>query len=292
MKKRVAIQGYQGAFHQEAVESYWPQGAELVECATFEQLVQSVVKGKAHYGVMAVENSLVGCILPNFLLIRESGLSVIGEVYLRITQNLMALPGETLSSLRRVESHYMAVAQCKDFLGSNQHLSVVESIDTALSARNIAQHSLRGVGAIGSMAAANLYGLDVIAPSIETNKENFTRFLVLNPINQPSASDVAVKTTIAFALKHQPGSLAGVLNHIADSGANLTMLQSLPMVGHAWEYIFHADICFGTMEQAKRMLSRLSLSLPSLWVMGVYPQAEMAMQGSSVESSKTQNHEC
>lgn len=269
--KRIAIQGYQGAFHQEAAENYFGKGISLAECETFELLVESVKNGKANYGVMAVENSLVGCILPNFVLLRESGLNVIGEVYLRISQNLMALPNQSIFDLHRVESHNMAIAQCKPFFQSFPNIELVESVDTALSARVIAQNNLVGVGTIGSSLAASLYGLEVLAPSIETNKVNFTRFLVISPVDSPFAKNSAIKATIAFTAKNTPGGLAALLSPLANEGVNLTMLHSLPMVGSAWEYIFHADLCYRSMEHARRSMIWLSKQVSQLWVMGVYP---------------------
>lgn len=268
--KRIAIQGYRGAFHQEAAENYFGKDISLVECETFDSLVESIRNGQANYGVMAVENSLVGCILPNFVLLRESRLNVIGEVYLRISQNLMALPNQSINDLHQVQSHGMAIAQCKPFFQSYPHIQLVESVDTALSAKVIAQKNLVGVGTIGSNLAASLYGLEVLAPSIETNKVNFTRFLVISQVDNPSAKNGAIKATIAFTAKHTPGGLAALLSPLANEGVNLTMLHSLPMVGSAWEYIFHADLCYQSIEHARRSMIWLSKQVSQLWVMGVY----------------------
>ncbi len=269
--KTIAIQGYKGAFHQEAAEQHFGKEICLEECETFEQLVGSIKNGQANYGVMAVENSLVGCILPNFVLLRESGLNVIGEVYLRISQNLMALPNQSIFDLHKVESHAMAIAQCKPFFLSYPNIQLVESVDTALSAKLIAQKNLVGIGTIGSTLAASLYGLEVLAPSIETNKVNFTRFLVISPVDNPVANNSPIKATIAFTAKHTPGGLAALLSPLANEGVNLTMLHSLPMVGSAWEYIFHADLCYQSMEHARRSMVWLSKKVSQLWVMGVYP---------------------
>jgi prephenate dehydratase len=269
--KRIAIQGYQGAFHQEAAENYFGKDISLVECETFDLLVESIKNGQANYGVMAVENSLVGCILPNFVLLRESGLNLIGEVYLRISQNLMALPNQSIFDLHKVESHAMAIAQCKPFFLSYPNIQLVESVDTALSAKLIAQNNIIGIGAIGSTLAASLYGLEVLAPSIETNKVNFTRFLIISPVDNPVANTSPIKATIAFTAKHTPGGLSAILSPLANEGVNLTMLHSLPMVGSAWEYIFHADLCYQSMEHARRSMVWLSKQVSQLWVMGVYP---------------------
>jgi len=269
--KRIAIQGYRGAFHHEAAEYYFGSNIELEECLSFEMVIKSVTSKVADYGIMAVENSLIGCILPNFFLLRESGLNIIGEVYLRIKQNLMALPNQTINDLSLVKSQSMAIEQCVSFLSSHPHLQVIESPDTAYSAKMIADEKLRGVGAIGSHYAASAYGLEIIVPSIETNKENFTRFMILSRQTLSIPDDEPVKATIAFTANHVPGSLAKILTSLADEGVNLSMLQSLPMKESAWEYIFHADLCYPAMKQAKKSLRRLSEELTGLWIMGIYP---------------------
>lgn len=269
--KKIAIQGYRGAFHQEAAGLYFGSNINLIQCLDFERLVNSVKNRQADYGIMAVENSLVGCILPNFVLLRNSGLNIIGEVYLRIRQNLMALANQTVSDLFQVQSQSMAIEQCRAFFRLHNHIQLIESPDTAFSAKMIAKENLLGVGAIGCHLAASEYGLEIISPSIETNKENFTRFAVLS--RKPTSIDEKepVKATIAFIAKHEPGSLAKILTSLADEGVNLTMLQSLPMIGSAWEYIFHADLCYPTMKLAKVSLKRLSEELSGFWIMGVYP---------------------
>jgi prephenate dehydratase len=268
---KVAIQGYRGAFHQEAAESYFAMEIGIVECLTFDQLIDAMQLGKANYGVMAVENSLVGCILPNFVLLRESGLNIIGEVYLQISQNLMALPSQRIEELHEVQSHPMAILQCKPYLSKFPNINLIDSHDTALSAKHIAENNLVGVGAIGSRAAASIYGLEVIAPSIETHKENFTRFMVISPTGQSVKDNTPVKATIAFTANHEPGSLAKVLTSLAQEGVNLTMLQSLPVVGTAWEYIFHADLFYSSMSKARASISNLNKKVNQLWVLGVYP---------------------
>lgn len=269
--ERIAIQGYRGAFHHEATEIHFGKTVELVECDTFEQLVDSVISGRANHGVMAIENSVVGCIIPNFTLLRESGLVVNGEIYLRISQNLMALANQSIFDLQQVQSHSMAIAQCKPFFKQYPHIQLIDSIDTALSAKLISQNHWVGTGTIGSELAASLYGLEIIANSIETNKENFTRFLVISRQANSIPLDVPVKATLAFTARHSPGGLSEILAPLAAEGVNLTMLHSLPMVGSAWEYIFHADLCYCSMQHARSSLVWLSKMVSHLWVMGVYP---------------------
>ncbi len=270
MRKRVAIQGVRGAFHQEAARVYFKQDIDIVECLTFNQLVDCVENGMADYGVMAVENSLVGGILPNYALIRESTLTVIGEVYLRIVQNLMALPNQTINSITEVHSHPMALAQCDDFLLGRKGLRVVSSDDTALSARFIAENNLNGVAAIASTEAAKEYGLEVIAPSIESNKANYTRFMVLSPKKNNESQANANKASIAFALPHKSGSLQSPLQSFSRYGINLTMLHSLPQVGQCWEYYFHADLVFRHIDDFKLAQTSLAKHTSYLKVIGVY----------------------
>ncbi len=244
MRKKVAIQGVRGAFHQEAARDFFGTDIEIVECITFTELIESIECGNASFGIMVVENSLVGGILPNYALIRESTLTVIGEVYLRIVQNLMALPNQTIDSIVEVQSHPMALAQCDDFLLQRRNLRVVASDDTALSAKLISENNLAGVAAIASVEAAKEYGLEIISPSIESNKANYTRFMVLSPTQNNETQIKSNKSSIAFALPHKSGSLQNALQSFSRYGINLTMLHSLPQVGQCWEYYFHADVVF------------------------------------------------
>ncbi|MGE0079395.1 MAG: prephenate dehydratase [Bacteroidales bacterium] len=270
MRKKVAIQGVRGAFHQEAARVYFNEDVDIVECITFNQLVDSVENGMADYGIMAVENSLVGGILPNYALIRESTLTVIGEVYLRIVQNLMALPNQTINSITEVHSHPMALAQCDGFLLGRKGLRVVSSDDTALSAKFIAENNLKGVAAIASAEAAKEYGLEVIAPSIESNKANYTRFMVLSPRENNQGEEKVNKASIAFALPHKSGSLQDALQSFSRYGINLTMLHSLPQVGQCWEYYFHADLVFRHIDDFKLAQASLARHTSYLKVIGVY----------------------
>lgn len=270
MSKKVAIQGVRGAFHQEAARTYFKEDIDVVECLTFNGLVDSVESGMADFGVMAIENSLVGGILPNYALIRESSLSVIGEVYLRIVQNLLALPNQTVDSISEVQSHPMALAQCDDFLLQRKGLRIVSSDDTALSAKLISENKLVGIAAIASIEAAKEYGLEVIAPSIESNKANYTRFMVLSSKGNSENQGKANKASIAFALPHKSGSLQNALQSFSRYGINLTMLHSLPQVGLCWEYYFHADVVFRHIDDFNLALTSLKNHTSYLRVIGVY----------------------
>ncbi|NOU19704.1 MAG: hypothetical protein HOO91_19270 [Bacteroidales bacterium] len=275
MKKIVAIQGVKGAFHQEAAIEYFGSGIEILECMTFRGLVDSVETRKANFGIMAIENSLVGSILPNYALIRDSSLRITGEIYLRIVQNLIASFGETIDSINEVRSHPMALAQCTIFFKNYPSIKLVEGVDTALSAKQIAEFNLKGVATVASKNAALEYGLEIIEPSIESNKENYTRFLILEKKSSTQASDTSNKASITFTAKHQPGSLLNILQPFADYGINLTMLQSLPIVGKRWEYIFHADLVFTALPQFYQAFKIARKHTSTLDILGIYRSQDL-----------------
>jgi prephenate dehydratase len=275
MKRIISIQGVRGAFHQEAAVDYFGSNIDIHECITFQQLIDSVENGNSHFGVMAVENSLVGSILPNYALIRESNLQVIGEVYLRIVQNLIALNGELVDSIVEVRSHPMALAQCSSFFKSRPEIRLIESEDTALSAKEIAEYKLKGVATVASQKAAQEYNLNIIASSIESNKENYTRFLILEKKSTAKILDGSNKASITFTTNHQPGSLLHVLQPLAGYGINLTMLQSLPIVGVKWEYIFHADLVFESLTEFHAALELVKKYTSTLDILGIYRGGEL-----------------
>jgi len=278
MKKIISIQGVRGAFHQEAAVGYFGGNIDIHECITFQQLIDSVENGDSHFGVMAVENSLVGCILPNYTLIRESKLQVVGEIYLRIVQNLIASIGESVDTIVEVRSHPMALAQCDLFFKNHPEIRLIESEDTALSAKQIAELKLKGVATVASQKAAHEYGLDVIASSIESNKENYTRFLILEKKSIAKIPSGSNKASITFTAKHQPGSLLQILKPFAENGINMTMLQSLPIVGKKWEYIFHADLAFMSAIDFYQALEYARQYTSTLKILGVYRSHEMVEQ--------------
>jgi len=267
---RVAIQGVRGAFHEIAARETLGSDIIPVECLTFRELVEATESGKADAALMAIENSVAGGILPNYALLRNSELQIVGEVYLRIVQNLIALPGETLESIKEVESHPMAIQQCTDFLGEHPSWKVIESEDTALSARKISEGEIRGKAAIGSSLAAELFGLNILAPEIESNKENYTRFLILTRKDGKIRNTTSNKASICFSAKHEPGALAIILKDIAECGVNLTMLHSLPKVGAKWEYVFHADLVYDSYMQYLEAVKTLNETATYFKVLGEY----------------------
>jgi len=234
--KRIAIQGGYGAFHELAAQKYF--GGEEIEILprdTFRDLLKSIKEEKADYGIMAIENSLAGSILPNYNLLKETPMRVIGEVYLRIKQNLVALPGVNIEDIKEVYSHPMAILQCKNFFEDYPYIKLIESVDTALSARDIRKGELTNVGAIASKAAAEKYNLNILADGIETNKMNYTRFLILTMNGTEINKKVVNKSSIHFALDHKIGSLSKILSILSYYEINLAKIQSMPIIGKDWE---------------------------------------------------------
>jgi len=270
LHKGVAIQGYAGSFHQEAAQVFLGQNVTVIPCATFREVVRVAGERSLSAGaVMAMENSIVGSILPNYNLLQKSNLRIVGEIYLQIRQQLIVNVGVKLEDIREVHSHHMALLQCTDFLDKH-NWKLVETEDTALSAKHIHQHRSKHAAAIASRSAAELYGLDIIAPDIHTLKNNYTRFLVLRRTDEADVVPGADKSSLYFETDHSKGSLARVLTSIADQGINLSKLQSFPIPGSEWKYFFHADVEFDSLEQFDRMLSDLKGITEELKVYGIY----------------------
>ena len=272
-KLRVAIQGVPGAFHDIAARHFFgADRVELMPAHTFRQLVEEVESGVADTGLMAIENTIAGSIIGNYRLLTASKLRAVGEVYLRIRQNLMALPGQRVEDLLEVHSHPMAIAQCDEFFAQHPNIRLVEMEDTALSAQRIAQQQLQGVGAIASHLAASMYGLEILGDSIETNKQNFTRFLVLGRMEEVKPITSSDKVSLFFSLSHEVGSLHKVLAALAAHGANLTKIQSAPIEGKPWEYFFFVDFVTEEGVNWQTAVEAIRPFTHSLEVLGAYRQ--------------------
>lgn len=274
--KKVAIQGYSGCFHEEAARRFYSSIGEeslsIVECDTFGGLYEAIGRGEADAAVMAIENTVSGGLIPNFDLLRGNPQKIKGEVFLRIEQNLMALPGQSLADLKEVRTHYMAINQTREFFKAWPQIRLVESEDTAKSAAQVAREGLKGVGAVASRLAAELYGLDILAPGIETYKQNFTRFLIMDDsLSVPE--DKIDKASLCFTLPHTPGSLAHILTILSFYEMNLTRIQSLPIPGKEWQYFFYADIKFGTYERYQQAIAAVRPLIEKFQVLGEYKSA-------------------
>ncbi len=266
----IAIQGYEGSFHQVAAQVFFGKKAEVVCCDTFRDVMKAAANKKQSSGaVMAIENSIAGSILANYNLLQQSNLKIVGEVYLQIKQNLLVNHGVELEDIREVHSHTMALQQCYDFLDKHKW-KLVETDDTALSAKHIHQHRSKHIAAIASKLAAELYDLDMIAPNIHTLKNNYTRFLVLKREEEAEVVTDANKASVNFHTDHSKGSLAKVLTKIAEGGINLSKLQSFPIPGSDFRYSFHADMEFDSAVQFEEVISEIRPLTEAIKIYGVY----------------------
>jgi prephenate dehydratase len=267
---RVSIQGFEGSFHQVAARQYFGKDVEVITCATFKEVVKiASAKKESDGGLMAIENSIAGSILPNYNLLQRSSLKITGEIYLQIKQHLMVNPGVQIEDIREVHSHPMAIQQCLEYLDQH-HWKMVETEDTALSAKMVHQKKAKHVAAIASKLAAEMFGLHIIAPNIHTMKNNYTRFLVLQREEQVRADDAANKASVNFHTDHSRGSLARVLGKIADWGINLSKLQSFPIPGSDFKYSFHADMEFDDLKQFHKVVEVIRPLTASLKIYGIY----------------------
>ena len=276
MDRKVAIQGVKGCFHEQAARLFYEEHGhvvpEIVECLTFDGLYSSMNEGKAEAAVMAIENTVSGGLLPNFELLRKYDHKIKGEVFLRIQQNLMALPGQKIEDIKEVRTHYMAINQPREFFKDYPWIRLVESEDTAKSAAELAAEGLKGVGAVASTLAADLYGLEILAESIETYKQNFTRFLILDDSLEVDRQKID-KSSMCFTLSHTPGSLAHVLTILSFYGMNLTRIQSLPIPGQEWQYFFYVDIKFDDYVRYEQALAAVRPLMEDLRILGEYTSA-------------------
>ena len=270
MTTKIAIQGIKGSFHHQVVKEYFSENVEIDECLSFEELIDSLLSGKSDQAVMAIENSIAGPIIPNYALIDKNNLHIIGEHYLNISQNLMALKGQKIEDIKEVHSHPMAILQCMDFLKQYPNIKLVEDKDTAETARRIQEKQLTGIGAIASKTASEMYDLDIIAPAIQTIKNNMTRFVIIKKQNSFLSENEINRASIKFELDHKRGSLAAVLNVMSDCKLNLTKIQSLPKIETPWKYSFFVDVTFEKYEDFAKAKSLLNIMAEYLKVLGEY----------------------
>ena len=270
MAVSVSIQGYEGSFHQVAAQQYFGKDVTVIPCATFREVIKIAANKKLSNGaVMAIENSIAGSILPNYTLLQNSKLKIVGEVYLPIKQHLLVNPGVKLEDIHEVHSHHMAIQQCMEYL-DKFNWKLVETDDTALSAKHVHQHKCKHIAAVASKLAADMFQLEVVAPNIHTQKSNYTRFLVLERAEEVSVIANANKASINFQTNHTRGSLAKVLGIIADEDINLSKLQSMPIAGTNFKYSFHADLEFTAINQFNKAIEKIQSLTEKVSVFGVY----------------------
>lgn len=275
MAKKVTIQGFEGSFHQVAARQFFGKEVEVVCCSNFREVIRGGQDASIADGaVMAIENSIAGSILPNYNLIQNSKLQVIGEVYLSISQNLMVNPGVKLEDIKEVHSHPMAILQTLDFL-EKYNWKLVESEDTALSAKHVHQHKSKHVAAIASKLAAQLYNLEIVGPDIHTLKNNITRFLIMVPSKLKTNVEGADKASLYFQTDHSKGILSKILTKIASAGVNLSKLQSMPIPGSTFKYGFYLDLEFDSPKQINKVLSDVELMTNNFKVFGLYKKGKV-----------------
>jgi prephenate dehydratase len=274
MATRISIQGYEGSFHQMAAQQFFGKNIGVIPCATFREVIKlASSKKESDGGVMAIENSIAGSILANYNLLQRSNLVITGEVYLQIRQNLLVNRGVGLDDIREVHSHPMAIQQCFDFLDKHDW-KLVETEDTALSAKHVHQHKSKHIAAIASKLAAELFDLDILTPNIHTLKNNYTRFLILSREEAAKEIDGADKASVSFHTDHSRGSLAKVLAKIAEDGINLSKLQSFPIPDTDFKYSFHADMEFEDITQFEKVIDDIRPLTEYLKIYGVYKRGE------------------
>ena len=274
MKEKIAIQGIKGSFHHAVAMDYFSSDVTLEECLSFDAVVDALLSGKVKQAIMALENSIAGSIIPNYALIDHNNLTIVGEYNLNIHHNLMALEGQAIEELTEVHSHPMALLQCKAFFKQYPHIKLIEASDTADVARKISEEKLLGIAAIAPKEAAHIYGLNLLATSIQTIKNNVTRFVVVQQKNGALPKDQVNKASLKFVLDHQRGSLAAVLNVMSDCLLNLTKIQSLPVIETPGKYAFFVDMTFDTYEQYDKARKILAIMALEFKILGEYADAK------------------
>lgn len=279
--KQVAIQGISGAYHEIAARNYFgAEALEIVPCLTFKEIFVKARKNRSLIGVMAIENTIAGGLLQNHDLLKMNDLQIAGEYKLRIAHSLAALPGQETADIEEIMSHPMALMQCADFLDTLPDVKLVEHEDTALAAKEISEKQLTGRAAICSELAADMYGLKILASGIETNKRNFTRFLILaneDMLPEIRKSENVNKSSLVFVLPHTEGSLSQVLSILSFYGVNLTRIQSLPIIGREWEYQFYIDLTFSDYNRYKQSVEAILPLVAKLKILGEYVEDKQMM---------------
>lgn len=276
--KKIAIQGGIGSFHEIAARAFFAnEKVEVLPCVTFKELFKEIKKDENLLGIIAIENTLAGSLLQNHNLLRESGCLIIGEHKLRISHQFATLPGQTMEEIKEVHSHPIALMQCEDFLDEHDDLVVVETDDTALSAKEIGEKKIKGRAAICSKQACKTFGLNILQEDIETNKHNFTRFLIIAPKELAYQLNRGIelnKSTLVFTLPHEEGSLSKILTILSFYQMNLTKIQSLPIVGREWEYQFYINLTFDDYERYRQSLTAIIPLTREFQILGEYREAK------------------
>ncbi|MBN4070376.1 prephenate dehydratase [Olleya sp. AH-315-F22] len=274
MIKSVAIQGVKGSFHHIVSQHYFDNGIDVKECLSFDNAVDSLLNKESDAVIMAIENSIAGSIIPNYALIDNHNLHIIGEHYLDIQHHLMALPNQSIDDIKEVYSHPMALLQCKEFFKRHPHIKLIEDKDTAEVAQRIQKHKLKNIAAIASSLAAKIFELDILSESIQTIKQNETRFVIVKRANSEIPKHEINKASLKFELSSKRGSLATILNVMSDCKLNLTKIQSLPKIDTPWLYAFFVDVTFTDYEDFNKAKSIIGIMAQDFKVLGEYKNAK------------------
>ena len=274
-KVKVSIQGRLGSFHHIVAQRYFGDRLSIVTCNTFDSSVVAVMEDYADLAVMAIENSIAGSIIPNYALIDYNNLKIIGEYGLSIHHNFMALPDQKIEDIKEVHSHPMALLQCKNFFQNFPNIVLIESEDTAEEAYRISKDQIMGVGAIASSEAANMHNLNIMASSIQTIKNNITRFVIVQKKGELVPENKINKASLKFILDHQRGSLAAVLNVMSDCQLNLTKIQSLPVIETPGKYAFFVDVTFDDFNNYDKAKKLISIMASKFKILGEYTQHQI-----------------
>jgi prephenate dehydratase len=270
MNKTVAIQGAEGSNHHKVARDFYGSEIHLKECMSFDVLVDSLLDGSADLGVMALENTIAGSIIPNYALIDKYNLHIIGEEYLHIHHHLMGLNGQEIKDIKEIWSHPMALLQCKEFFKKHPHIKLVEDVDTAEVAKRISKENLIGIGAIAPKIAAEIFNLKVIEDEIQTIKDNATRFVIVQTQEPNIGIEEINKASLKFQLNHKRGSLAALLNVLSDCKMNLTKIQSLPVIETPWKYSFFVDVTFDQITDYQKLVKIIEIMAEEFKILGTY----------------------
>jgi prephenate dehydratase len=275
--RRIAVQGIAGSFHEDAALKYFEEEVEVVECKSFTSVCEMIDTDKVDFAVMAIENSIAGSLLKNYQLIRDYHLRIIGEIYIHIQMNLMVAPGVKKKDITDIYSHPIAIQQCVEYIEKYfPNVKLHEGMDTAASAKMISEEKPKNAAAIGNLRSAELYGLEILETGIESNKKNYTRFLILS--KHGNDTEGCNKASICFEVGHFYGALARVLNIFAENRINLNKIQSVPIIGKPNEYTIHVDIEWEDPKKYDRAVHQVLKSVSSLSILGEYVRGELNIQ--------------
>ncbi|WP_186754765.1 prephenate dehydratase [Echinicola salinicaeni] len=275
-QEKVAIQGIKGSYHYQVARTTFGPEAEILECLTFAELVRKITTEEASIGVLALENSIAGAILPNYDLMDRNNLRITGEFYLPISHQLMAWPGQGIQEIREVRSHPMALLQCKAFFEKYPHIQLVEDLDTASVAKTIHEEQLKGVAAIAGKSAAEFYELDILASDIQTIKNNITRFCIVSKEKEQVPEEGFDKVSLKLIIQNEKGSLAKVLNIMSENNLDLTKIQSLPVIDKPWHYAFFIDLIFEELSDYQSAMQQIQGAGHQIKIMGEYKNTKIA----------------